>query len=107
MTPLLPLPFSFPFLKRGPFLRPPIRPIFFKHPDDTNTAVTGDICSDLDSSVTSILDNGSESAVLEPLIDYYTGDCSESNAAVESIAAAQEVAEATIGVVMDILSTVR
>jgi len=69
--------------------------------------VAGDICADLDSSVTSILDNGSESAVLAPLIDYYTGDCSDTNVAVESISAAQEVAEATIGVVMEVLTTVR
>lgn len=55
----------------------------------------------------SVLDNASQSPVLAPLVDYYIGDCSESNLAVESIGAAQGVVEATAGVTMNILTTVR
>lgn len=56
-----------------------------------------------------VIEDGNNSTLLAPLVEHYTGDCSQNlaNLAVASIGAAQEVAKGTMGVAMGILTTVR
>lgn len=69
--------------------------------------MTGDFCYNLNDTVENVIDDGSQSALLAPLLDHYTkGDCSGRNLAVDSIVGAQNVAKVAIGATMDILSTV-
>ena len=56
-----------------------------------------------------VIEDGNNSTLLAPLVEHYTGDCSQNlaNLAVTSIGAAQDVAKATMGVALGILTTVK
>lgn len=65
-----------------------------------------DFCSDLDQNLDTVVDSGDTSVGVDPLLDYYTGDCSGSTAAVDAITSAQEEAADSIDSIMDTLAVV-
>ncbi len=56
-----------------------------------------------------VIADGNNSTLIAPLVEHYTGDCSErlANLAIKAIGAAQEVAQGTMGVAMGIMTAVR
>jgi len=70
--------------------------------------LSGDFCSNLDESVETVITDGSDSTLIAPLVEHYTGDCSErlANLAIKAIGAAQDVAKGTMGAAMGIMTAV-
>ncbi|CAM9637816.1 unnamed protein product [Scytosiphon promiscuus] len=63
-----------------------------------------DFCSDLDDNLDNVVEGDDISVVVDPVLDYYTGDCSGSTVAVDAIDAAQDLAADGIATILDILS---
>eukprot|EP00752_Nemacystus_decipiens_P005381 g4879.t1 len=69
----------------------------------TLSALSGDFCIDPDTNADTLITESSDSEQLTQLIQYYTGDCTTENEAVDAIIAAQEVAVPVIQEVGELL----